>query len=109
MVTLYIFYRFLWKKCTVTWYRQHVQEHTVSGFRIFPAEQSKYSIFDFRNFGLFMGQNEGITSYCTFLYISVPYIITVSSTACKKIYSQYTRPIHRLKTRQQSKSVKNEK
>ena len=27
--------------------RQYVQEYTVSGFRIFPAEQSKYSIFDF--------------------------------------------------------------
>ena len=51
--------------------RQYVQEYTVSGFRIFPAEQSKYSIFDFRNFGLFMGPNEGITSYCTFLYRSL--------------------------------------
>ena len=77
------------EKCTVTSYRQYVQEHTVSGFRIFPAEQSKYSIFDFRNFGLFMGQNEGIASYCTFLYISVPFIITVSSTACEKIQSIY--------------------
>ena len=99
------------EKCTVTWYRQYVQEHTVSGLRIFPAEQSKYSIFDFRNldyleFWIIYGSKRG--DYIL-LYISVPSIITVSSTVCTKIYSQYTRPIHRLKTRQQSKSVKNEK
>ena len=71
---------FLCIKYTVTWYcgqKENIQGHTVSGFRIFPAEQSKYSIFDFRNFGLFMGPNEGFTSYCTFLYIT-----TVNSTAC---------------------------